>query len=63
MLFGQVVVALLSNNPPEQCGRPFGVFLDHSLKLTVALHGASDYQGMQEVHFQAWISCTLQILL
>ena len=63
MLFGQVVVTLLSDNPPEECGRAFGVSLDHTLKLTVALHGASDYQSMQEVQFQAWIGCMLQILL
>jgi hypothetical protein len=53
MLFGQVVVTLLGNNPPEECGRPFGVSLDHRLKLAVALHGASDDESMQEVHFQA----------
>ena len=53
MLFGQVVVTLLGNNPAEECGSPFGVSLDHSLKLAVALHGPSDDQSMQEIHFQA----------
>jgi hypothetical protein len=62
VFFSQVVVTLLSNNPPEQCGRAFGVSLDDNLKLTVALHGASDDQSMQEVHFQAWIGCMQQIL-
>ena len=47
MLLGQVVVTLLGNNSPKECGRAFGVSLDHNLKLIVALHGASDDQSMQ----------------